>query len=154
MTSARYFGSPQQSFKLQPYDRLVLSLLGTGVIFASLGLGEAVYRLAFFEFDGATDRLPLEMLSGICFAWLITKLARNIYQRKRKADARIRSIQERNDRIRHALGAIVPVSLPGHQQAIRVIREEVDRIDMALAEILPHHSDDDQTVLQRLTTLQ
>ena len=138
MTSPRPFGSYQPSMELSLYARMTLALLGTGVIFACLGLGEAVYRIAFFEFDGATDRLPLEMLSGLMFAWLATNLARKIYQRRLESRARIRLIKDRNRRIRQALGAIAPVSLPGHQQAIRVIREEVDRIDMALSDILPH----------------
>jgi hypothetical protein len=36
-----------------------------GVIFAALGLGEAVDRFTFLDFDGATDRLPIEMLFGV-----------------------------------------------------------------------------------------
>ena len=35
-----------------------------------VGLGEAVYRFAFLDFDGATDRLPIEMLFGLLFAWM------------------------------------------------------------------------------------
>ena len=34
---------------------------------------EAVYRLLFSEFDGATDRIPVEALFGLVFAWLATK---------------------------------------------------------------------------------
>jgi len=41
----------EQSPALRPIDRLVLGLIGMGVIFASLGLGEAVYRFAFLDFD-------------------------------------------------------------------------------------------------------
>ena len=52
------------------------------VIFASLGLGEAVYRLLFFDFDGATDRLPIEMMFGLAFAWIVMKLAKRIYQHR------------------------------------------------------------------------
>jgi hypothetical protein len=108
-----------------------------GVIFASLGLGEAVYRLAFFEFDGATDRLPIEMLFGLAFAWMTTKLARRIYQHRMETSSRITLIWDRNRKIRHAVEAIKPVPYPGHQQAIRVIREVVDRIEWALTDILP-----------------
>ena len=54
--------SQQSAVELRPNDRLTLGLIGMGVIFASLGLGEAVYRFAFFDFDGASDRLPLRDL--------------------------------------------------------------------------------------------
>jgi len=108
-----------------------------GVIFASLGLGEAVYRLAFLDFDGATDRLPIEMLFGLGFAWMTTKLARSIYQYRMQTSARIKLIRDRNHRIRHAAEAITPLSYPSSQQAIRVIREEVDRIEWALTDIIP-----------------
>ena len=62
-----HLGSNQLS-ELRPVDRLTLALVGLAVIFASLGLGEAVYRLLFFDFDGATDRLPIEMMFGLAFA--------------------------------------------------------------------------------------
>ena len=64
----------QSSLAPRSNDRLTLGLIGMGVIFASLGLGEAVYRFAFLDFDGATDRLPIEMLFGLAFAWMTTKL--------------------------------------------------------------------------------
>ena len=127
----------QPSLELRPFDRLTLTLIGLGVIFASLGLGEAVYRIAFFDFDGATDRLPIEMLFGLAFAWITTKVAKRIYQHRMEASARINLIWDRNHKIRHAVDAIAPVPYPGHQQAIRVIREEVDHIEWALTEILP-----------------
>lgn len=117
---------------LQRADRLTLGLIGMGVIFASLGLGEAVYRLAFFDFDGATDRLPIEMFFGIVFAWLTTKVIRGIYRQRLETSARINLIWEHNRKIRSAVEAIVPVPSPGHQQAIRVIRDEVERIEGAL----------------------
>jgi hypothetical protein len=75
MAFAQDCGRGQSSVALRPSDRLTLGLIGMGVIFASLGLGEAVYRFAFFDFDGATDRLPIEMLFGLAFAWMTTKLA-------------------------------------------------------------------------------
>jgi hypothetical protein len=130
-------GSNQPSLELRPFDRLTLALIGLGVIFASLGLGEAVYRLAFFDFDGATDRLPIEMMFGLAFAWMATKLVRGIYQSRMQASEKIDLIWDRNHKIRHAVEAIVPVPHPGHQQAIRVIREEVDRIEWALTDIRP-----------------
>lgn len=114
---------------------LAFGLIGMGVVFASLGLGEAVYRVAFLDFDGATDRLPIEMLFGLTFAWIITKLARRIYQHRLETSARINLIRDRNYKIRHAVEAIIPVPFPGNQQSIRVIREEVDRIEGALIEI-------------------
>jgi hypothetical protein len=39
--------------------------LGWEGYFAALGLGEAVDRFTFLDFDGATDRLPIEMLFGV-----------------------------------------------------------------------------------------
>jgi len=136
MAFAQNCGSEQSSVALRPSDRLTLGLIGMGVIFASLGLGEAVYRLAFLDFDGATDRLPIEMLFGLGFAWMTTKLAKRIYQYRMETSARINLIRDRNSRIRHAVEAIKPVPYPSNQQAIRVIREEVDRIEWALTEII------------------
>ncbi len=130
-------GSNQSSLELRPLDRLTLGLVGMAVIFASLGLGEAVYRLLFFDFDGATDRLPIEMMFGLAFAWIVMKLAKKIYQERMLTTAKINQIWDRNYRIRHAVQAIPPVPYPAHQQAIRVIRDEVDRIEWALADIQP-----------------
>ncbi len=127
----------QPSLELRPIDRLTLALIGLVVIFASLGLGEAVYRLAFFDFDGATDRLPIEMMFGLAFAWMATKVIKRIYQNRMEASSRINLIWDRNHKIRHAVEAIAPVPYPGYQQAVRVIREEVDRIEWALIDILP-----------------
>jgi hypothetical protein len=126
-----------QSLELSPVDRLTLGLVGMAVIFASLGLGEAVYRLLFFDFDGATDRLPIEMMFGLAFAWIVMKLAKRIYQHRMLTTAKINQIWDRNYKIRHAVEAIPPVPYPAHQQAIRVIRDEVDRIEWALADIQP-----------------
>ena len=137
MALAQNLGSKQPSLELRPLDRLTLALIGMGVIFASLGLGEAVYRLAFFEFDGATDRLPIEMMFGLAFAWMTMKVAKKIYQHRMETTARINLVWDRNHRIRHAVEAIAPVPYPVNQQAIRVIREEVDRIEWALNDIVP-----------------
>ena len=122
---------------LRPTDHLVLRFIAIAVIFACLGLGEAVYRLLFRDFDGATDRLPIEMLFGLAFAWLATKVIRRIYRYRVDTAERMRLIREHNYRIRHAIGAIAPVPHATNQQAIRVIREEVERIEWTLAEILP-----------------
>ncbi len=122
-------------FELRPFDQVLLAAITFGVVFASLGLGEAVYRIAFFQFDGAADRLPIELLFGIFFASLVMRAVLRSYRRKMEARARIRMIRARNERIRSALAVIAP--LPLHQQAIRVIREEVDQIDWALTETLP-----------------
>ena len=135
MAFAQGCGSEQSSVALRPIDRLTLGLIGMGVIFASLGLGEAVYRFAFLDFDGASDRLPIEMLFGLGFAWMTMKLVRRIFQNRMATSARITLIRDRNYKIRHAVEAIIPVPFPGNQQAIRVIREEVDRIEGALTEI-------------------
>jgi hypothetical protein len=134
---AQNCGSKQSSVALEPIDRLTLALIGTGVIFASPGLGEAVYRLAFLDFDGATDRLSIEMLFGVAFAWMTTKLARRICQYRMETTARIKLIRDRNCKIRDAAEAITPMSFPTNQQAIRVIREEVERIEWALTDIIP-----------------
>src|SRR6202158_403635 len=96
MAFAQTRGSNQPSLELRPLDRLTLGFVGMGVIFASLGLGEAVYRLAFFDFDGATDRLPIEMMFGLVFAWITTKLARKIYQRRMERSEKINLIWDRN----------------------------------------------------------
>jgi hypothetical protein len=127
----------QSSTALRRNDRLTLGLIGMGVIFASLGLGEAVYRFAFRDFDGATDRLPIEMMFGLAFAWMATKLVRRIYRYRMETSERINFIRDRNYNIRHAVEAIGPVPYPTSHQAIRVIREEVERIEWALTEITP-----------------
>jgi hypothetical protein len=137
MALAQNCGSEQWSIALRSKDRLKLGLIGVGVIFASLGLGEAVYRFAFLDFDGATDRLPIEMLFGLTFAWMTTKLAGRFYQVRKETSERIKFIRDRNYKIRHAVEAIKLVPYPTHHQAIRVIREEVDRIEWALTEITP-----------------
>jgi len=128
-------GSEQLSVARRLNGHLAFGLIGVGVIFASLGLGEAVYRVAFLDFDGATDRLPIEMLFGLGFAWMTMKLVRRIYQNRMATSARITLIRDRNYKIRHAVEAITPVPSPINQQAIRVIREEVERIEWALTEI-------------------
>lgn len=137
MEFARNHGGEDAYVVLRPNERLTLGLVWTGVIFASLGLGEAVYRFAFQDFNGAADRLPIEMLFGLAFAWVSTRLVRRIYQHGMETSARIKLIRDRNHKIRHALEAIKPVSYVSNQQAIRVIREEVQRIDWALNEIIP-----------------
>jgi hypothetical protein len=136
MPIVQNFDRGQSDGALRRSDRFTLSFIGMGVIFACLGLGEAVYRLAFFEFDGATDRLPIEMMFGLAFAWMTVKLVRRIYQYRMETSSRIHQIRERNHKIRHAIGAIAPAPYPSNQQAIRVIREEVEQIDLALTEIM------------------
>ena len=137
MAFTQGIGGEQSSVALRINDRLKLGLIGVGVIFASLGLGEAVYRVAFLDFDGATDRLPIEMLFGLAFAWITTKVARKIYQYRMETFARINLIRDRSYKIRHAVETIRPVPYPSNQQAIRLIREEVERIEWALTEIIP-----------------
>ncbi len=127
----------QSSTALPRNDRVTLGLIGMGVIFAALGLGEAVYRFSFRDFDGATDRLPIEMLFGLPFAWMTTRLAKRIYLHRLQTSARINFIRDRSYKIRHAAEAIKPVPYPSNHQAIRVIREEVARIELALTEITP-----------------
>lgn len=136
MAIAQNCGTGQSSAELRLSDRLTLGLIAIGVIFAALGMGEAVYRFAFLDFDGATDRLPIETSFGLVFAWMATKLARRIYEHRMETSAKITLIRDRNYKIRRAVEAINPVPLPSSQQAIRVIREEVDRIEWALTEVI------------------
>jgi hypothetical protein len=119
-------------------ERLKVYLFGATVLFASFGMGEAVYRLLFSEFDGMTDRIPLEVLFGLVFAWLATKFVGGVYRNRKERTARLNFIWTRNHQIRGALEGITPLAHPSkNQQSIRVIREEVDRIEWALKEILP-----------------
>jgi hypothetical protein len=128
-------GREHSSVALRSNELVRLGIIAIGVIFASLGLGEAVYRFAFLEFDGATDRLPIEMLFGLLFAWMTTRLAGRFYQYHKQTSERINFIRDRNYKIRHAVEAIKLLPYPTDHQAIRVIREEVDRIEWALTEI-------------------
>jgi|SRR5580698_4986373 hypothetical protein len=137
MAFAQNYGNEPSSVALRPSDRMTIGLIGMAVIFAALGLGEAVYRFAFRDFDGATDRLPIELLFGLVFAWMSTKLVRRIYEYRMETSVRINLIRDRNYRIRHAVEAITSVPYPSNQQAIRVIREEADRIHSDLTEIIP-----------------
>jgi hypothetical protein len=101
-------------------------------------MGETVYRLLFSEFDGAKDRIPIEVLFGFGFACLATKFVRNAYRNRKERRARLNFIWARNHQIRGALEGITPLAHPAkNQQSIRVIREEVDRIEWALKKILP-----------------
>ena|ERR1017187_8009655 len=126
------------SIRLQPMERLKVYLFGVTVLFAAFGMGEAVYRLLFSEFDGATDRIPVEVLFGLVFAWLATKFVGGVYRHRKERSARLNFIWARNHQIRGAVEGITTVAHPlKNQQSIRVIREEVDRIEWALKEILP-----------------
>jgi hypothetical protein len=101
-------------------------------------MGEAVYRLLFSEFDGATDRIPVEVLFGSVFAWLATKFVCGVYRNRKERSARLNFIWARNHQIRGAVEGITTVAhAMKNQQSIRIIREEVDRIEWALKEILP-----------------
>ena len=121
----------------QMLELLPVFMVGVGVIFASLGMGEAVYRLLFADYDGAKDRLPIEALFGLVFAWVATSFVRSIYQHRKRTDAKLNLIWDRSHKIRAALEAISPhPHASRNQQSIRVIREEVDRIEGALKEVL------------------
>src|ERR1700680_1218960 len=104
------------SLRFRQTESLEAYLIGITVLFASLGLGEAVYRLAFSDFDGARDRLPIEALFGLVLGCLATKLARNVYRHRKQTTARLHLIWDRNHRIRHALGAISPLAHPSRNQ--------------------------------------
>jgi hypothetical protein len=126
------------STRFQPMERLKVYLFGATVLFASFGMGEAVYRLLFSEFDGITDRIPVEVLFGLVFAWLATRFVGGIYRNRKERSARLNFIWARSHQIRGALEAITPLAHPSkNQQSIRVIREEVERIEWAIKEILP-----------------
>jgi hypothetical protein len=126
------------SLRFQPIERLRVYLSGITVLFASFGMGEAVYRLLFSEFDGATDRIPIEALCGLVLAWLATNIVTDAYRSRGETNARLTFIWARNRQIRNALEGITPLAHPvKNQQSIRVIREELDRIEFALKEILP-----------------
>jgi len=131
-------GGDDDSVRFHPIERMKVYLFGAMVLFASFGMGETVYRLLFSEFDGAKDRIPIEALFGLTFAWLATKFVADIYRNRKERSARLNFIWARNHKIRGALEAIAPTAHPAkNQQSIRVIREEVDRIEWALKEILP-----------------
>jgi hypothetical protein len=126
------------SIHLQPMERLKVYLFGAIILFASFGMGEAVYRLLFSEFDGATDRIPVEVLFGLVFAGLATRFIGSVYRNRKERSARLNFIWARNHQIRGAVEGITPTAQPlKNQQSIRVIREEVDKIEWALKEILP-----------------
>src|SRR6202011_1442375 len=126
------------SIRFQPIARRKVYLFGVTILFASFGMGETVYRLLFSEFDGAKDRIPIEALFGVVFAWLATKFVGDVYRNRQERRARLNFIWARNHQIRGALDGIAPLAHPAkNQQSIRVIREEVDRIEWALKEILP-----------------
>ena len=125
------------SLRFQPMERLKVYFFGATVLFASFGMGEAVYRLLFSEFDGATDRIPIEALFGLIFAWLAIRFVGDAYRNRKQRSARLNFIWARNHQIRGALEGITPLAHPvKNQQSIRVIREELDRIEWALKEIL------------------
>jgi hypothetical protein len=126
------------SLRFQPMERLTVYFFGATVLFAALGLGEAVYRLLFSEFDGATDRLPIEALFGLVFAGIAIRFVGDAYRKRKQRRARLNFIWARNHQIRGALEGITPLAHPvKSQQSIRVIREELDRIEWALKDILP-----------------
>jgi hypothetical protein len=138
LSFVRTRGGSDDSIQFQPIERLKVYLFGATILFASFGMGEAVYRLLFSEFDGITDRIPLELLFGLVFAWLATKFVGGVYRNRKERSARLNFISARNHHIRGALEGISPLAHPAkNQQSIRVIREEVDRIELALKEILP-----------------
>jgi hypothetical protein len=121
----------------QPIERLKVYSFGATILFASFGMGETAYRLLFSEFDGMTDRIPIEALFGLVFAWFATRFVGGVYRDRKERSARLTFIWARNLQIRDALEGIAPLAHPAkNQQSIRVIREEVDRIERALKEIL------------------
>jgi hypothetical protein len=77
------------SIRFQPMERLKVYLFGATVLFASFGMGEAVYRLLFLEFDSITDRIPVEVLFGLVFAGLATKFIGGVYRNRKERSARL-----------------------------------------------------------------
>ncbi|HLI64476.1 MAG TPA: hypothetical protein VKV05_13855 [Terriglobales bacterium] len=136
MVSQHQFGSQSSPVRLRRTERIFLAAIGIGVIFAALGAGEAVYRLAFLQFDGAVDRLPIEVAFGLGFAWLTIRLMGQFYRERTDTSVRMNLVWHRSRKIRHAVETIAPLAIPANQQAVRVIREEVDRIESALSDAL------------------
>jgi len=117
-------------------ERFRVYLLGTIVLFAAFGMGEAVYRLLFLEFAGATDRIPIEAFCGLVLAWLATNVVGNTYRNRKETNAKLNTIWASSRQIRGALEAITPLAHPmKNQQSIRVIREELDKMELALKDI-------------------
>ena len=81
-----------ESLCFQPIERLKVFLFGATILFASFGMGEAVYRLLFLEFDGMADRVPIEILFGLVFAWLATKFVGGVYRDRKERSARLNFI--------------------------------------------------------------
>ena len=73
-------------------------------------MGEAVYRLLFSEFDGITDRIPVEAVFGLVFAWLATEFVGDAYRNRKQRSARLNLIFARNHLIRGALEGITPLA--------------------------------------------
>src|SRR6202795_1132512 len=96
MNSVRTGDGSDDSIRLQPMERLKVYLFGATVLFASFGMGEAVYRLLFAEFDGATDRIPIEALFGLVFAWLAAKFVGGVYRNRQERRAQLNFIWARN----------------------------------------------------------
>src|SRR6202166_4254144 len=104
MNSVRTGDGSDDSIRFKPMERLKVYLFGATVFFASFGMGEAVYRLLFLEFDGITDRIPVEVLFGLVFAWLATKFVGGIYRNRKERSARLNFIWARSHQIRGASG--------------------------------------------------
>ena len=97
--------------ELRPVQRLKIAFFGTLVIFAALGAGEAVYRLLFLDFDGAKDRLPIEICFGLAFAYIGVRLC-GASPAPGEHLNRHRRISDRNHKIRHAVEALIPLPFP------------------------------------------
>src|ERR1700722_7208383 len=109
---ARTQNGSNDSIHLQPMERLKVYLFGAIILFASFGMGEAVYRLLFSEFDGATDRIPVEVLFGLVFAGLATRFIGSVYRNRKERSARLNFIWARSHQIRGALEGITPLAHP------------------------------------------
>ena len=95
-----------KSIRFQRMEHLKVYLFGATVLFASFGMGEAVYRLLFSEFDGITDRIPVEVLFGLVFAWLATKFVGGVYRNRKERSARLNFIWARNHRAQGDLAGL------------------------------------------------
>src|SRR5207244_12906506 len=96
------------SLTFQPMERLKVYLFGLTVLFASFGAGEAVYRLLFSEFDGATDRIPVEVMFGLVFASLGAKFVGGVYRSRKERSARLHFILAMNHQISGDLEGVTP----------------------------------------------
>jgi hypothetical protein len=76
-------------------ERLKVYLFGLTALFRCSHLFGRVKRSiasCFSEFDGVTDRIPVEGPFGLAFAWLATKFVEGVYRNRKERSARLNFI--------------------------------------------------------------